>query len=97
MNSALIPTLIAPNLWILTSVPTLVSTGVTLICPDETPRFIKTQTLTHILCLLLVRSATSQHFHLPSHYETHQLTINISLNTANINVINISLPAFRIW
>ena len=39
----------------------------------------------------------SQHFHLPPHYETHQLTINISLNTANGNVMNISFPELRIW
>ena len=30
-------------------------------------------------------------------YETHELTINISLNTANLNMINISSPEFRIW
>ena len=36
-------------------------------------------------------------FHLPPLYETHQLSINISLNAANLNVINISSPEFRIW
>ena len=30
-------------------------------------------------------------------YETHQLTVNISLNTANLNMMNISSPVFRIW
>ena len=42
-------------------------------------------------------SATSQHFHLPPCYETHECTVNISLNTANINVVNISSPEFIIW
>ena len=42
-------------------------------------------------------NTTSQHFHLPPCYETHEVTINISLNTANLNVINISSPEFRIW
>ena len=96
-NSATIPTLIAPNVWILTSAPTAVSTGIMLICPNEVPRFIKTQMPIHHLCLPSACSATSQHFHLPPHYETHQLTINISLNTANLNVMNISSPDFKIW
>ena len=41
-NSVSIPTPIAPNVWILTSAPTVVSTGIMLICPEEAPRFIKT-------------------------------------------------------
>ena len=68
-----------------------------IICPDEAPRFIKTQTPSHILCLPPACSTTSQHFHLPPHYETHQLTISISLSTTNLNVMNISSPEFRIW
>ena len=63
----------------------------------STPRFIITQTPIHILQLLPACSTTSQHFHLPPHYETHEITINISLNTANLNVMNISSPEFRIW
>ena len=65
-------------------------------CPEEALRFIKTQMPIHILCLPPTCSATSQHFHLLPHYETHQLTINILLNTSNLNV-NISSPEFRIW
>ena len=48
-NSVSIPTPIAPNVWILTSAPTAVSTRITLISPEEAPRFIKTQTSIHIL------------------------------------------------
>ena len=97
MDSATIPTPIAPNVWILTSAPTAVVTGIMLICPDETPRFIKTEMAIHILHLLPACSTTSQHFHLPSCCETNQLTINISLNTVNLNMMNISSPDFRIW
>ena len=101
MNSATIPTLIAPNLWILASAPKLVLTGIMLICPDEAPRFIKTQTPIHILHLPPhlppACSATYQHFHLPLHYESHQLNINISLNTAKLNVMNVSSQEFWIW
>ena len=96
-NSVTIPTPIAPNVWILTSAPTAVLTGIMIICPEETPRFIKTQTPILILCLPPVCSATSQHFYLPLCYETHELTINISFNMANLNVMNISSPEFRIW
>ena len=67
------------------------------ICPNEGPRFIKTQTPIHILQLPPACSTTSQHFHLPPCYETHELAINISLNTANLNMIYISSPVFRIW
>ena len=81
MNSATIQTPIAPNVWILTSAPTAVSTEIMLIYPDKAPRFIKTQTPIHILHLPPAHSATSQHFHLPPHYESHQLTINIYVST----------------
>ena len=95
-NSVNIPTLIAPNVWILTSAPTSVSSEITLICPEETPRFIKTQTPIHILQLPPACSTTSQHLHLLPCYETHELTITISLNTENCNIINISSQEFRI-
>ena len=67
------------------------------ICPGEAPRFIIPQTPIHILWLQPACSATFQHFHLPPHYETHELPVNISLNTANLNVINILSPELRIW
>ena len=69
-NSATIPTPIAPNVWILTSAPMVVSTGIMIICPDEAQRFIKTQMPIHILHLPPACSATSQHFRLQPHYET---------------------------
>ena len=96
-NSATIPTPIAPNVWVLTSAPTMVSTGIIIICPEEAPRFIKTQTPIHNLCLPPACSATSQHVYLPPCHETHELPINISLNRANLNMINISYLEFRIW
>ena len=68
-----------------------------LICPEEAPQFIKTQTPIHLLCLPPACSATSQHFHIPPWYEHHEKTINIFLNTVNLNMMNISSPEFRIW
>ena len=66
---------------IITSPTTAVPSGIALICPREAPR-----------C-----STTSQHFHLPPCYESDEITVNISLNTTNLNIINISAPEFRIW
>ena len=48
-NSVNIPTSIAPNVWILASASSAVSTGIILIYPGEASRFIKTQTPMHIL------------------------------------------------
>ena len=42
-------------------------------------------------------SATSSNFYLPSRYETPTLDINISLNMANLHMINISAHNFHIW
>ena len=92
-----IPTPITTNLRILTSTTESDPTGITLTCPDKSAPFIKVQKPIHILCLPPACCAMSCHFHLSSHYEDHQLTINISLSTANLNRINISSPEFRVW
>ena len=73
------------------------TTGITLICPEVATRSITLQKSIHILCLPPTCSATLPHFHLPLHYETQTLTVNISLNTANLNIINISSLDFHIW
>ena len=54
-----IPSSIAPNVWILTSAPSTVTTGITLICPGETTKFI------HVLQLPPACRATYPCFHLP--------------------------------
>ena len=89
-NSISIPTSIAPNVWILTTAPSTVTTGITLICPEVATRSITLWKHIHILCLPPTCSATLLNFHLPSHYETQALTVNISFDTANLNIINIS-------
>ena len=42
-------------------------------------------------------SATSSHFYLPPRFETPILNVNISLNMANLHMINISAQHFHIW
>ena len=52
----------------------------------------------HILRISPVCSATSRYFHHPPHYEDQSsLMMNVSLDTAHINTINISTLDFRIW
>ena len=48
-QSISIPSSIAPNVWILTSAPSTVTTGITLICPGEMTKFIMVQKPIHIL------------------------------------------------
>ena len=51
----------------------------------------------HILKLPTACSATSSHFYLPPRYETPVLNVNVSLNMANLQMINISALHFCIW
>ena len=43
------PSQLAPNIWILTTAPSAVTTTVTLICPGETMKFIKVKKPIHVL------------------------------------------------
>ena len=95
--STTIPTPITSNLWILTSTPESNSEGITLICPSQAPQSIKVQKPVHVLHLPPACSAASQHFHLLPHYESHQMMISISLNTGNLNAMNISSLEFQVW
>ena len=78
-SSISIPISIAPNVWIITSPMAAVPSGITLICPGEAPRSVIPQTPIHILWLQPACSTTSQHFHLPPCYKSHEITVNISL------------------
>ena len=42
-------------------------------------------------------SATSAHFNLPPRYETPVLNVNVSLNMANVQMINITALHFHVW
>ena len=53
--------------------------------------------LIHIQKLPTACSATSSHFYLPPKYETPILDVNVSLNMANLQMINISAQHFCIW
>ena len=63
----------------------------------STQNYHTTGTHIYILWLQPACSATSQQFHLSPCYESHNITINISLNTANLNVVNTLVPEFKMW
>ena len=96
-NSVSIPTSIVPNVWITTSSPSVALAGITLICPGDASRVIMPLISVHLLRWKPACSTTSQHFHLPPRYESHDVSINNYMNTAHVNVINISALEFRIW
>ena len=92
-----IPSELTPSVWILTTPPSATTTVITLICPGETSKFISIQKPIHILQLPPAFSATMPNFYLPLHYENSALEVNISLEIANLKMINISSVDFHIW
>ena len=92
-----LPTQITPDVWILTTLATAPINTVTLICPEKPMETIPIWQLIHILKLPTACSATSSHFYLPPRYETPILDVNVSLNMANLHMINISAQHFHIW
>ena len=92
-----IPSQIAPNVWILTTTPSAVTTTITFICPRETTKFLIVKKPIHVLHLPPACSAMSPNFHLPPWYEHRSLAVNISLDMANLNMVNMSSIDFHIW
>ena len=92
-----LPTQIAPDVWILTTLTTASINTMTLICPEKPMETIPIKQPIHILKLPTACSATSSTFYLPPRYETPTLVVNISLNMANLHMLNISTQNFHIW
>ena len=92
-----LPTQIAPDVWILTTLTTAPINTMTLICPEKPMETIPILQPIHILKLPTACSATSSNFYLPPRYETPTLDVNISLNMANLQMLNISAQNFCIW
>ena len=92
-----LPTQIAPDVWILTTPLAAPANTMTLICPEKAMDTIIIQKPVCILKLPTACSATSSNFYLPPRYETWTLDVNISLNMANLHMINILAQDFHIW
>ena len=69
----------------------------TVICPHKATSTVHLQQPFHTLRLSPACIATSNYFHMPPHYEDHSMVMNVSLDNANINAINMSTLDFRIW
>ena len=69
----------------------------TLICPEKPMETILIQKPLHILKLPMACSVTSPNFYLQPRYETPTLDLNISLNMANLHMVNILAQDFCIW
>ena len=92
-----LPTQLTPDVWILTTPVTAPVSMITLICPEKPMETIAIRQPIHILKLPMACSATSAHFYLPPRYETPVLNVNISLDMANLQLINITALHFCIW
>ena len=79
---------------------TLLSTpasAISLICPEKATKTITIRKPIHILRLPTACSASSPNFYLQPRYQTSNLNINVSLNMANLHMINVSTLEFHIW
>ena len=88
---------ITPDVWILTTSAMAPVTTITLICPEKPMETIAIQQPLHVLKLPMSCSATSAHLYLPPRYETPVLNVNISLDMANLQAVNITTLHFNVW
>ena len=92
-----LPTHIAPDVWILTTPLAAPANTMTLICPKKAIETIIIQKPVHILKLPMACSTTTSNFYLPPRYKTLMLDVNVSINMANLHMINFLAQDFHIW
>ena len=92
-----LPTQIVPDVWILTTPLAAPANTITLICPKKAIETIIIQKPIHILRLPMACSAISTNFYLPPRYKTLTLDVNVSINMANLHMINILAQDFCTW
>ena len=92
-----LPTQITPDVWILAIPASAPTDTISLICPEKPMETIPIRQPLHVLKLQMACSATSAHFYLPPRYETAVLNINVSLDMANLQVVNITALHFHVW
>ena len=68
-----------------------------MISPEKPMETIPIRQPLHILKLPMACSATSSYFYLPPMYESPVLNINVSLDMANLQTINITALHFHVW
>ena len=87
---------ISSNLWIILSNPMTLGSTIPIIFSDKTTSAVSFQQPFYILRSSPACSATSRFLHPSLHYEDHTIMVRVSLDTTNINAINISTPYFMI-
>ena len=92
-----LPTQITPRVWILTTPLAAPANTMTLIYPKKTMEIIIIQKPVHILRLPKACSTASSNFYLLPRYETLILDVNVSINMANLHMINILAQDVCIW
>ena len=90
-------TQVTPDVCILTTPVTAPTNTMALICPEKPIETMPIQKPIDILKLPMTCSDTSLNFYLPPRYVTPTLDVNISLNMANLHMLNISAQKFCIW
>ena len=92
-----LPTQITPDVWILTTPTSAPTDTISLICLEKPMETILIRQPLHVLKLPMACSSTSANFYLPPRYETPILNVNVSLNMASLQAINITALHFCIW
>ena len=92
-----LPTQISPDVWILMTPLSAPARTIMLICPEKATETITIGKPVHIFRLPMACSATSPNFYLPPRYQTSNLDINVSLNMANLHMVNVSALDFCVW
>ena len=92
-----LPTQISPDVWILMTPLSAPASTIMMICPEKAIETFIIGKPVHILKLPTACRATSSNFYLPPRYETPNLDANVSINMANLHMINILALDFHIW
>ena len=92
-----LPTQEAPDVWILTTPLAASANTITLICLEKAIETITIQKPVHILRLPMACNAISSNLYIPPRYKTPTLHVNVSLDMANLQMINILAQYFCIW
>ena len=96
-SSTSLPTQITPDAWILVTPTSAPTDTISLICPEKPMETIPIRQPLHVLKLPMACSATSSHFYLPPRYESPVLNVNVSLDMANLQTVNITALHFHVW
>ena len=97
VTATTLPTQITPNVWILATPASAPIATISLICPEKPMETIPVRQPLHILKLPMACSTTTSHFYLPPRYKSPVLNINVSLDMANLQTVNITALHFHIW